>query len=792
MADNQHTLQQLLEKLDALLQKQDSFAKEIEALRTEIEALRTEIETLKRNLGNKETYQANLSPPIIPLSPVPKIHRSVPAIVDPVVEETNFAQQKPDAKPLVDFNLESFIGENLSNKIGIIIIVLGVGIGLKYAIDHHLISPLLRIILSYLAGLTLVGFAIRFKNKYVEYSAVLLSGAMCILYFTTYAAYSFFHLFSFTVAFSTMCLFTVFTVLASMYYNRTIIALLGLVGAYAVPFLLGFHPNQYTFLFSYIAVINLGILALAISRDWWVLKLVSFAWTWVIFIYWYTVYYFRQDDFGLLWAFLPVFFCTFYATILANILVKPGKFDALNLLLLLLNSIAFFWIGYAACLLHSLGQHLLGLLALVNALIHFIVGYNLYQQNPEEKGNYCFILALGLGFFTLAIPIQFDAPWVSILWALTAGLLFGIGRIKTWTFWEKTAYVLMGLACISMAQDWLYLYNTYSSKSPETRIPLFLNSIFLSSMVFCGSFGFINSLHHHKLYRSPWQHDQDKNELLSFLLATLLILGIYFTFFCEISTYWIQAYKYTYSQHRAPGQTLPIIYSRLDLERLRGVWLINYTLFFVFFLAWFNLQKIKSAALGVVSLGLNIAALLLFLTLGLTLLHQLQDSYLHQAAHSYFYHGPFNLGVRYVSLAFLALLLVSGGLTLRKNELPKDLVLAYELCIYGAVIWWCSDELIQWMSRLHADRAYKLSLSILWGSYALFMVVIGIWRRKAHLRISAIFLFSITLLKLFLYDIAHLNTIPKTIIFIALGILLLIVSYLYIKNKEWIEQDLLK
>ncbi|MBK9489172.1 MAG: DUF2339 domain-containing protein [Haliscomenobacter sp.] len=147
---------------------------------------------------------------------------------------------------------------------------------------------------------------------------------------------------------------------------------------------------------------------------------------------------------------------------------------------------------------------------------------------------------------------------------------------------------------------------------------------------------------------------------------------------------------------------------------------------------------------------------------------------------------------RYVSLAFLALLLVSGGLTLRKNELPKDLVLAYELCIYGAVIWWCSDELIQWMSRLHADRAYKLSLSILWGSYALFMVVIGIWRRKVHLRISAIFLFSITLLKLFLYDIAHLATIPKTIIFIALGILLLIVSFLYIKNKEWIEQDLLK
>ena len=772
MAEKQYSRQQLIDKLDVLLKKQDSFAKEIEALRADIEAIKA--------------LDAEFAQPILPTSTALETHHSVLAMDNAIEEEVSYTHQKPDPKPLIDFNLESFIGENLSNKIGIIIIVLGVGIGLKYAIDHHLISPLARIILSYLAGLTLLGFALRFKSKYPKYSAVLLSGAMCILYFTTYAAYSFYDLLPLILAFGLMCLFTVITVFAALYYNLVVIALFGLVGAYAVPFLVS-GVFDYAFLFTYISIINIGIVVISITRNWVELKSAAFGWTWIIFIYWYVTDYFRQDDFGLLWIFLPIFFCTFYATILTNILVKPGKFGALNTFMLLFNSIAFFWMGYASCLFHPIGQHLLGLFAFGNALIHSIVGYNLYRLNPNEKSNYYFILVLGLSFFTLAIPIQFDAPWVSILWVLEAGILFGIGRIKTWPFWEKTAYVLMVLACISIAQDWLYLYHTYSSKDPGSRIPLFLNTIFLSSLVFCGVFGFINSLHHHKLYPSPWQKDADQNELLTFLLATVLVLGIYFTFFGEISTYWLQEYKYTYSQHRNPGELLPIIYSRLDLARFRGVWLINYTLFYVSILALLNIKTIKSSALGVVSMGLNIAALLLFLTFGLTLLHQLQDSYLTQSVHSYFYHGPFNLVIRYVSLCFLALLLLTGGFSLRKMDLHQDLKVAYELCIYAAVIWWCSDELIFWVSSLNADNAYKLSLSILWGLYALFLVVIGIWKRKVHLRISAIGLFLVTLLKLFLYDIAHLNTIPKTIIFIALGILLLIVSYLYMKFKEWIE-----
>jgi uncharacterized membrane protein len=88
------------------------------------------------------------------------------------------------------------------------------------------------------------------------------------------------------------------------------------------------------------------------------------------------------------------------------------------------------------------------------------------------------------------------------------------------------------------------------------------------------------------------------------------------------------------------------------------------------------------------------------------------------------------------------------------------------------------------MDITKSTQSYKLGLSILWGVCALILIALGIWKKKKHLRIGAIALFGVTLVKLFFYDISHLDTIAKTIVFVALGILLLIISFLYNKYKH--------
>jgi uncharacterized membrane protein len=68
--------------------------------------------------------------------------------------------------------------------------------------------------------------------------------------------------------------------------------------------------------------------------------------------------------------------------------------------------------------------------------------------------------------------------------------------------------------------------------------------------------------------------------------------------------------------------------------------------------------------------------------------------------------------------------------------------------------------------------------------YALFLIVLGIRNKQKPVRMAAIVLFGITLVKLFFYDLADAGTITKTISFISLGVILLLVSFLYNKYKE--------
>lgn len=144
-------------------------------------------------------------------------------------DQPKHAASKANKPPKIRVNLEKIIGENLINKIGIAITIIGVAIGANYSIEHDLISPLTRIILGYLAGAGLLGFAIKLKKKYKNYRAVLVSGAIVIVYFITYSAYSFYGLIPQVSAFVLMVVFTAFAVIAALNYNKQVIAHIGLV-----------------------------------------------------------------------------------------------------------------------------------------------------------------------------------------------------------------------------------------------------------------------------------------------------------------------------------------------------------------------------------------------------------------------------------------------------------------------------------------------------------------------------------------------------------------------------------
>ena len=845
MTNNQSQINQLFNKLEALLKKQEIFLREVNDLRNELNQLK--ISETKKSLEKENKPLENItnySQHVNDQSVAPKKltrntkHRILGGVSSGLAEyfginkiivrilwlilsfffgigfflyvllwmvipkekrTSNFVKPRPktitqtqmkteflvdntpSSKSKINIDLEKFIGENLINKIGIIIIIIGVAIGVKYSIEHDLISPLTRVILGYLVGLGLLGFGIKLKKKYENFSAVLVSGAIAIMYFMTYAAYSFYDLFPQTITFVFMVIFTVFSVIAALNYNKQIIAHIGLVGAYAVPFLLSENSENATILFSYMTIINIGILVIAFKKYWKPLYFSSFILTWLIFMSWHVSSYKTDEYFGMALIFISLFFITFYTTFLAFKLLQKEKFDITDILLVLANSFIFYGFGYSILDTHEIGTQLLGLFTLGNGVLHFIVSAIIYKQKLGDKNLFYLVSGLVLVFITIAIPVQLDGNWVTLLWVGEAALLFWIGRTKNIAIYEYISYPLMALAVFSIHEDWSLDYNVY--KSLTTKITPIFNIHFLTSVLFICSFGFIYKLHTSVKYQSPVKSELLK--IISFLIPTILISTLYLAFRLELEYYWQQLYndsKLTMNDYKQSAN--------FDLLKFKTIWVLNYSLLFVSALSFINIKKIKNRVLGIINLVLNIFAISVFLLQGLYAISQLRESYLEQTLAAYYNIGSFNIGIRYVSFAFVVLTLFACYKYIRQEFMKIDLKMAFDILLYTTILWIASSELIHLLDIANSTQSYKLGLSILWGVYSLLLISLGIWKNKKHLRIGAIAIFSVTLIKLFFYDISHLNTISKTIVFLSLGILLLIISFLYNKFKHKITDEI--
>ncbi|MFK7833446.1 MAG: DUF2339 domain-containing protein [Winogradskyella sp.] len=804
MAHNQEIINKLIEKLELLFKKQAEFSSEITSLKEELYRLQsgTSLETSKEI---KEDAPELLSPieqealvEILPETEASLEQEQEKEQVKEPEPEPVFEAQKPDdaqpksepvyatKTPKTKSSLEAFIGENILNKIGIVITIIGVAIGAKYSIENDLISPLTRIILGYLTAIGLLSFGIKLKPKYESYSAVLVSGAIVILYFITFFAYSFYELIPQLLTFVLMVVFTAFTVVAAISYNRQVIAHIGLVGAYAVPFLLSDGSGQVEIMFSYMAIINIGILIISFKKYWKSLYYSAFIFTWLIFSFWYFFDYYQEAHYTIGLTFLAVFFLIFYITFIAYKLLKKEAFNSGDVVLLLLNSFIFYGFGYAILIGDDLGSQLLGLFTLGNAVIHFIVSVLFYKLKLGDKKLFYLASAMVLVFITITIPVQLNGNWVTLLWVSEAALLFWLGRTKGISVYEKLSYPLMVLAFLSILEDWSNAYGSYYDVGIADATTSIFNIHFLTSLLFVAAFGSIVWLSRKEAYPSAFKTDSVWNRLFTYAIPAVFVFSAYYAFRLEIEMYWDQLF-YTTAVETLSETNYNNTVKNYALKDLKTIWVLNYSLVFMALLSYVSLSFIKNKILETIAIGLTVATIFIFLVQGLYVLSELRESYLSPS--EYFAQNSFYLGIRYVSFVFLALALFTCYRFIKREGISKGFKIACDILLHVSIIWVLSSELIHWMDMFDSNQSYKLGLSILWGVYAFLLIAFGIWKDKAYLRIGGIIFFGITLVKLFLYDISHLNTISKTIVFVSLGVLLLIISFLYNKFKNQITDD---
>lgn len=786
MNDHQDKLDKLLSRLEILLNQQEQFSKEVNTLRAEINQLKGEETTQSVKRGKTETEGE--TSPVSGGPKAPEIH----------MPTTSSHQKSAPPKPIqgadssksrwkLKTDLEKFIGENLINKIGIAITIIGVGIGVKYSIDHDLVTPLIRVISGYLTGIVLLIVGVRLKTNYEHYSAVLVSGAMAIMYFITFAAYSFYGLMPLSLAFGVLVVFTVFTVLVSISYNQQVISLIGLVGAYAVPFLLSDDSGNVRTLLSYMVIINIGVLAVAVLRYWKVLYYSAFILSWMIFGFWYLEDFQLDKHFSLTLIFSVIFFLIFYATLLTNKLLNKEKFNPGDIVFLIINSFVFYGIGYSTLDQHETGEQLLGLYTVGNALIHFIVSVVIIRQRMSDRNLFFLVVGMALVFVTMTIPVQLDGKWVTLLWIGEALLLFWIGRTKSVPVYEKMSYPLILLAFFSLLHDWSEVYDRdLPNDATEMMLPV-LNVQFLSSIIFIVCLGFILHFYFHKKYKAPEMLNLLR-DLMQYFIPVLFLFSLFFAIRNEIANYWNQLFALSEIDISGGSESSRSI-KNYGLIDFKSIWIINYSLIFFSVLSLVNMYKLKNVQLTKFNLIFNTLALLIFLAGGLYIISELREAYLSQFQGEYYDIGMYYLVIRYISYVFAAGLMLTSYYYLQQKLLKDDFRVLFGVALHISIIWILSSELIHWLDIYGSSEAYKLGLSILWGSYSLMMIILGIWKHKKYLRIMGIAIFGVTLIKLFIYDVSHMDTIPKTILFVSLGILLLIISFLYNKYKHIISDE---
>ena len=711
-------------------------------------------ETLNAVLAELQSLKASLQKDAAaPQAEVPFVRRSTP-FVPPAKKQVPTATTNARKD-----QLENLIGSNIINKIGILVTVVGVFIGAKYAIEKELISATTRIILGYGVAAVLCLLAYRLKAKYIDYSAVLMSGAISIMYFITYIAHSFYHLFPQPIAFGLMLFTTAFVVSMSIWYNRKIIALLGQVGAYAIPFLLSSGNENLPLLYGYLAIINIGLLFLSFKRDWKLIYQVAFGFSWFIFLVSFVDALNLAVGFSANLIFLFVNFIIFYTAFLANKIIKKELYALTEIAILLINAIAFFLLGYYLINNAFDNEDYLTLFTLGNALIHLVIGERIKWLKLADESVTLFILGLGLTFFTVSIPIHFEGNTITVLWAVEAVLLCYIGITKKREAYQILSIALLLLTLGSLLVDWKQDY------APDATISIaiksFLNANFLSSLFVCICFGIISIF--------SIKYPQKKQGLVKSILTAAVPLTFILLTYCCILQEIDLAWRVHMINHVSEA-----------LNSFKLLSLQGFSIGYVSFWLWLNWQYVKEKHLATILVIVGLYALFIALIGGLTEIGILRDLYIQNKS----INTVSMMGIRYGYFLLIAALVLGIAYNLKKFMPSANTTKLIALVFNTTLLVLLCNEFIHWMDIGEYSNQYKLGLSIIFAVYALALVVTGISKKLKHIRIGGIILFGITLCKVLFYDLSSLSTISKTVVLIVLGVIMLIASFLYNKFKD--------
>lgn len=441
----------------------DEERRELNEVRAALHGLRAQLDAAEARLRRLETAEPAPAPPasedaaggVLPADAVAEPSRQRRSRQRPPPR----SGPRPPREPApLERHIRAFLSEvNPLSIFGVLMLLGGVSILFKYAVDNAWIGPAAQVLIGMGAGAGFLAAGEYYQRKdWPRFAPVLVGAGQGLLFLAVYFGQQQYHIIPAPFAFALYVLFTTVVAMQSVRYDAIGLALWGLVGGYLTPVLASTGSAHFVFVSTYLLVLNAGVFALAYARGWQPLRWMAFLLTEPYLLVWVITY--LNTPHGTRWLelhwllpYLAAFFVYFAVMSAWRSVVRRTPMDRAEAALTVLNGAVHFW--YAWVLLGRQHERELGGAALAVAAL-YLAGTVLLGRREERDTRATSVCAgMAAAFLLLATPFLVDGPYITILWCTEAVLLAWIAALPRFAVLQYHVVVALGLVLLRLITD---------------------------------------------------------------------------------------------------------------------------------------------------------------------------------------------------------------------------------------------------------------------------------------------------------------------------------------------------
>ena len=652
-------------------------------------------------------------------------------------------------------------------RAAVLLIVFGLAYFIKYTHDRNLLPPELRLSVAALFTMALLGVGCRLLKgaKYRIFGTALAGAGFTGLYLCVFASVSVYHLLSPLAGLAGLVVVTAAGVALALRFNSILLAVLAVCGGYLAPVLMDTGSRNLAGLYGYMLILVIGSLVVARMRSWQPVNILSFLFTWGIYAAsnpfpghgTYSMPYVRTNgwlehadlinhDYTVAIAAGTLFFLAFCVQTVVYNLYTKRKVSLLELGFAALNGIIFMSLAIPPTI-RIYGREYAAAVTFGGALVYLLQLALLIRVKLEDRNLLLTLLVFACGLISLTFPLLLNQDHLAVAWSAQAAAMLYIACRTRSVILLRLSYIVYMVAAVRLLGFDLARGYWRHSVTFWTRLLNFGSY----TAALAGGFFLLNRYGAELMPASGRPADDGSRPVYSRSSKAM--------FWCAFGvSFLLIAGEFTYLPHLKVGGVVVTaalyllilsLIPRLFRENRRAIMTAGAVLLVVFL--WYVIVSWQSGGQSV-----------------------------HDSLWRFF---PNLLAV--ASLIFAGTFFAAFGGAEDDDRFGGRTVSRFFI-LSACILWFVySTDETSFLVRLYGSPSgARIAVSLLWGAYALALLAFGILRKKKIVRIPALVLFAVTVLKIFFFDLVGTPALYRIAGCMITGAVLVAGAWLYVRFAQ--------